>query len=211
MEKALREKRPLPRQEGLWVVAPRVPRWLRDSFDLNRIDQGCYRVGPAWFQFVWVSANELPLRDELVPFLVVRSGLARHEFVLWVAERRPLDWVSVMLQYIRVKPMTEEEFRRRFAPKEDPEDEARRLQVVRLMLDIVPSVKQELIEEGVEKGIEKGRLAEARAVLRLILEQRGLSLDPTQEARIDACNDLEYLQRWLRQAITAASGDEALK
>jgi hypothetical protein len=31
---------------------------------------GCYRIGPDWFSTFWIAANELPLVDELVPFLV---------------------------------------------------------------------------------------------------------------------------------------------
>jgi hypothetical protein len=35
---------------------------------------GCYWVEPQWQRFLWIAANELPLRDELIPFLMARSG-----------------------------------------------------------------------------------------------------------------------------------------
>ena len=54
---------------------------------------GCYRVGPSPFPFLWIAANELPLLDELVPFLIARSGRALDAFVHWVKTRRPLDWI----------------------------------------------------------------------------------------------------------------------
>jgi len=50
-------------------------------------------VEPEEHRFLWVAANELPLVDELVPFLIARSGQALDEFVRWVASRRPLEWV----------------------------------------------------------------------------------------------------------------------
>ena len=206
LEQAHRDGQPLPRQEGLWVVAPRAPRWLRDSFELAELAPGCFRVGPAWFQFLWIASNELPLQDELVPFLVTRSGLARDEFVLWVAQRRPLEWVWNMLQYVKVRRKTLEELKQQFAPKEDPEDEARSVEALRWMLDVRPAVKQELIEEG----IEHGRLVEAREALRRVFVLRGLPLAPEQEVAIDGCNDLPTLKRWHDQAIIAASAIEAL-
>ena len=34
-------------------------------------DYGALRdVGPAYFPFLWIAANELPLVDELIPFLI---------------------------------------------------------------------------------------------------------------------------------------------
>jgi len=58
--------------------------------------------------------------------------------------------------------------------------------------------------------MEKGRIAEARGALSRVLARRGLTLSPEQEARIAACEDLAALERWLDQAVTAASADEAL-
>jgi hypothetical protein len=48
--------------------------------------------------FLWIAANELPLRDELVPVLVARSGRALDQFGRWVAPRRPLEWLLSMLE-----------------------------------------------------------------------------------------------------------------
>jgi hypothetical protein len=33
-----------------------------------------YRIGPAWASTLWIAANELPLVDERVPFLIARTG-----------------------------------------------------------------------------------------------------------------------------------------
>jgi hypothetical protein len=76
-----------------------------------------------------------------------------------------------------------------------------------VLLSVRPQVKERLIE----KGIEKGRLAEACAALHRVLARRQFVLSPDDETRIDACIDLATLERWLEQAVTAASAFEALQ
>jgi hypothetical protein len=44
-----------------------------------------------------------------------------------------------------------------------------------------------------------------------VLALRKLALDAEGEARIDACNDLSALRRWLDQAVLAGSTAEALQ
>ncbi|WP_438027365.1 hypothetical protein [Sorangium sp. So ce233] len=78
-------------EEPLWLVAPHLPAWLGRVRELRRVAEGCYGVAPSPFQFLWIAANELPLRDELVPFLVARSGRPLDEFARWVATRRRAD------------------------------------------------------------------------------------------------------------------------
>ncbi|MCC6553317.1 MAG: hypothetical protein IT372_09900 [Polyangiaceae bacterium] len=213
-EAAHEAEQPWPPQEGLWVVGSHLPRWLHGTLEITTIAPGCYRLGPSWFQMVLVAANELPLLEVLIPFLIARSGRALDEFARWVASRRPLEWVMDMLQSLDMSDSVREDLMRRFGRKDDPVVEARRQGLLRAMLADTPEVKQELIEEGIEKGIEKGigagRLAEARSALGLVLSRRGLALGPEQEAKIAACEDLATLERWLGQAITAATAADAL-
>lgn len=44
--------------------------------------------------------------------------------------------------------------------------------------------------------------------LRIVMEQRGLAPDTRQRALLEACTDLDLLDRWLRRAITASHADE---
>jgi len=44
-----------------------------------------------------------------------------------------------------------------------------------------------------------------------VLAPRQLTVSPDDEARIAACTDLATLERWLDQAVTAASISEALQ
>ncbi|WP_437574138.1 hypothetical protein [Sorangium sp. So ce887] len=177
---------------------------------LEPVAPGCYRVGPSPFQFLWIAANELPLRDELVPFLVARSGRALDEFARWVAPRREVEWVLSMVQYMPMSAWTREDLKRRFGRSDDPEIEARRQEILQTLLADSLEVTERLVEKGIERGQQQGRVTEARAALRRVLARRGLALSPAQEARIDDCSELVTLERWLDQAVTSASAEEAL-
>jgi hypothetical protein len=84
-------------EEPLWIIARHLPQWLDEMRTPERCAPGCYWIEPQWQRFLWIAANELPLLDELVPFLLARSGQALDEFCRWVAPSRPLDWVLTML------------------------------------------------------------------------------------------------------------------
>ena len=190
-------------EEPLWLVAPHLPEWLREMWRPEPFAQGCYRVEPWGHRFLWIAANELPLRNELVPFLMARSGQALDDFGRWAARHRPLEWVLAMLEYLPMSMPAREELLWTFGKAEDPEVEARRQHILKVLLEASPETQQELRLEG--------RLAEARAALRRVLVQRQLTPSKDEEARIEACTDLATLERWNDQAFTAASVSDALK
>ena len=192
-----------PGELGLWMVAPHMPGWLAQVRTPVRVAPGCYRVDQLGPLFLWVAANELPLRDELVPFLVARSGRALDEFARWVTPRRPLEWVLPMLKYLAMSTTVREELLRNFAESGNPEAEARQDRILEVLLSVRPQVKQRLVEEG--------RLAEARAALRRVLARRQLVLSSDDDVRIERCADLATLERWHDQAVTESSVQEALK
>lgn len=204
MEATEKDKPPWVGQEPLWLLAPHVPGWLSESDKLVRIAPGCHRVAPnGWCPYVlWIAANELPLKDELVPFLVARSGRALEELVRWILTRRPVAWVLEMVKCTAMMTAVSKEWIDRFVQTDDPEDEKRLHALLHMLLDAVPGVGQGLIE--------KGRLAEARAALRRVLVQRQLELTPSDDTRIEACTDLPTLERWHSQAVTAPTAAEAL-
>ncbi|HEX3761298.1 MAG TPA: hypothetical protein VHW23_21530 [Kofleriaceae bacterium] len=218
-------------EEPLWLVASHLPDWLDRMCQPERFAPGCYWVERHRERFVWIAANELPLDDDLIPFLLARSGQALDDFSNWVAPRRPLDWVMTMLEYLPMSMPTREELMRRFAPVDDPEIMARRKHILQVLLDMDPQMQQQLIdvgmkkgldmglEQGIEKGLErglekgrelgmetgvlKGQLTEARAALRRVLARRGLAPSQADHVRIDACADLATLERWHDRAVTA--------
>ncbi|WP_437924246.1 hypothetical protein WMF37_35185 [Sorangium sp. So ce291] len=65
--------------------------------------------------------------------------------------------------------------------------------------------------EGQEEGRKEGREEGLRTAIRRVLSRRGVALDAGEDARLAACADLGTLERWLDQALTAATAAEALR
>ena len=194
-------------EEPLWLVAPHLPGWLQEMRRPVRFAPGCYWIEPQWQRFLWIAANELPLQDELIPFLMSRSGQALDDFGRWVAPSRPIEWVLTMLEYLPMSIPTREELLSRFAPVEDPEIEARRQHILKVLLEQDPKMQQQLID----KGLLEGRLTATRASLRRVFARRQLTPSKDESARIEACTDLATLERWHDRAVTAVSVSDALK
>ncbi|HWO17981.1 MAG TPA: hypothetical protein VNO30_04375 [Kofleriaceae bacterium] len=98
--------------------------------------------------------------------------------------------------------LAREELLWRFGKVDDPEIEARRQHILKVLLEQSPQTKQQLLEES--------RVDGARAVLRRVLALRNLTASRDDDARIEACTDLATLERWHDQAITAATIADAL-
>jgi len=194
-------------EEPLWLVAPYLPLWLEEMRTPVRCAPGCYWVEPHRQSFLWTAANELPLLDELVPFLLARSGQALDDFCRWVAPRRPLDWVLNMVECLPMSMPTQEELLWRFGPVDEPEIEARRQRILDFLLETSPQKKQQLQQEGQLEG----RLTATRASLRRVLAGRQLTPSKDDDACIDACTDLATLERWLDRAINATSVSDVLR
>ncbi len=141
----------------LRVVAAILPEWVHDRYALVPLGPGVWRVGS--LPLVWVASNELGLRDDLVPFLVSRTGGSLADFVRWVAPRRPPQWVLDMLQIIPMSPNALAELLTVIPnPTDDPEIQERRRLIARTWLEVVtPEIKQEFLDKGIEEGHEKGR------------------------------------------------------
>src|SRR5262249_6054327 len=94
-----------PRDYSTWVVAPHWPRWIeadvrRGVLTVEDAGQGCLRLGPDDHDVLWIAANELPLRVELLPFLFVRSGRRLRELLRWVETVKPAHWLAGVLQML---------------------------------------------------------------------------------------------------------------
>lgn len=66
---------------------------------------------------------------------------------------------------------------------------------------------EKLISEGLERGRAEGARERACAAVLEVLMARGLPISATQQARVEACTDLDTLSRWLRAAATAEVAD----
>ena len=82
-----------PAHCAAWLLAPHVPDWIpaweqAGWLRFEACGEGCWRVTPFPYPVLWIAANELPLRDELIPFLTARSGKKLEDFARWVGTRR---------------------------------------------------------------------------------------------------------------------------
>lgn len=204
VQRAEDAKAPWDGEQALWFVASHVPKSLTAKRALERVAPGCYFVGPSPFPFLWIAANELPVSDELIPFLIARSGRSLDEFCLWASTRKPPEWVARMVEFLPMSVAAYDEMVRWISTKtDDPVMNERKRRAVRIFMETTPEVRDELVDEG--------RLGEAREGLRRVLAKRKLVPSPEDEARIAACADVVTLHRWHDQAIDAPSAAEALR
>src|SRR5262249_22362346 len=124
---------PFSGQGPVWTVAPTVPPVLRAVGEVRKVARGCYWVRSVVFPLLWIAANELPLRDDLVPFLVARSGRALDEFALWVANRRPPAWVLDRVQYTAMSTRARVQVAKS-VESDDPAVVARQRHMVQLLI-----------------------------------------------------------------------------
>ncbi len=200
VHRAEREKAGWEGGVGFWLVAPHIPDVLPRLRSVHAAGAGVYAVGAADSPFLWVAANELPLHEALIPFLVARSGKALVEMARWIIGRRPPQWVFRLLSSAAMDPATRLDLLRKLPPIEptsDPQLLEQRGEVVSFILQD-PRLRNRFLSD------------EARGSLRRVLAARGLALTPEQGACIDAQSDLDVLHRWLDQAATATCAAEAL-
>jgi hypothetical protein len=196
-------KPPWEEQEPLWLVAPHLPGFLEKRRTLMEVASGCYRVETGAFQFLWIAANELPLREDLFPFLVVRSGRALDDFGRWLITRRPRMWMLNMVSMLSMTTAVRDNLMRWIDPGDDPEIVERQRHMVRWVFGAHPELEAEVTA--------KGQLSEARKMVCRTLSRRKLTPTAEEQARIDACADLAALERWHDQAIDALTVADALR
>lgn len=167
------------------------------------------------YPVLWIAANELPLEESLIPFLVVRTGMKLKDFVGWVLDKREPAWLAQMVYALpEVAAMIPP-----FEPDLSPEEQARILKALRksfigrafMKKGRARGMEQGLergLEQGLEQGLEKGlgpieRLFERRLARALSLEEHAelrRKLDTVGASRIaDVVLDLDpsTLAAWL--------------
>lgn len=78
------EGQPAP---ALWAVAPHMPGWVHQRLRPSELARGCYAVRDKEVEGLWVVADELPLEEALLPFLLARSEAGRDTLARWVRLR----------------------------------------------------------------------------------------------------------------------------
>jgi hypothetical protein len=174
-----------------WMLAPRVPAMLRALRKVTCVAEGCHAVETGAFSFLWIAANELPLREELVPFLIARSGRPLDEFARWIARRRPAAWVLRMVQIVPMSTTLREEMLRYIPQTDDPEVRSRQRHVARVLIDMNPDLREEWIEKGIEKGLRPLiHLFERRLGRRLMDAERAMLQERLVQLGADRLGDV---------------------
>jgi len=167
---------PNPEDCAAWVLAPHVAAWLRAWERSGRLTlvpagAGCWWVKPSAYPMLWIAANELPLREELIPFLAARTGAKLAEFIAWVHTRRTPAWLyELMYARPEVAPMI-----RSMEDQLTPEAEA----------FIVASFRGSKLAKklGAEERSE-GRNEGLGAVEHLFARRLGRAVTPTEHAEL---------------------------
>ena len=231
-----------PREHTAWLVAPVLPRWVRRDatagfFALEAVGEGCWRLGMGAHETLWIAANELPLRVEMLPFLVARSGRAQAEFLAWAVGVKGPAWTWDVVQQLPMSPEAADEF---YYVPQDPEEQRRiKTRYAKRWVEAYPEAAEDLIavvrqqaeqalaqerqraeqerqraEQEQRQRAEQDRLAALRrsmlAVL-AVLGARGLSVSDDLRARVEATDDLAVLDAWLLAAATATRADDAIR
>lgn len=189
----------------LWVVAATLPSWVGQRFTPTALAQGIWSIATAP-PTVWIASNELELRDDLIPFLVSRTGTPLAQFARWVSTRRSPRWVLDMLQILPMPPNALAELLSVIPdPTDDAEIQERRNMIARAWLETVsPKVKQELIDAGVERGLAPLQHQFERKLGRSLtteehttLRERLAALGPDKLGDVVLDLDREALAAWL--------------
>lgn len=156
---------PDPRDFAMWVAAPHLPQWLRDdaargTLTLVSFAPGCWRVGPHDHDALWIAANELPLREDLLPLLIARSGKPLIEFLGWSMSVRGPEWVRKVIQDMRMSADTAEESL--VYPDDEAEQTLIKTRLTKRLLECYPAAANEILEKAREEGVEKALAAITR-------------------------------------------------
>jgi hypothetical protein len=151
---------------------------------------------------------------------VVGSGV-RRMFGIFVRERYPDSDVDGVVDYTVAEWSAEHDDWNPLAPGAMIHDPALSLPIpVEALVDALASddaaarallaKKNRVLNRALEEREARARLAAARKHIFQILAHRKIALDAAQRARIETCDDLEMLERWLLRATEARNAAELL-
>jgi hypothetical protein len=146
---------PDPPQLPLWIVTGYLREWMEEKHVLIQLARGCYRLEPSSSRVYLVAANELPLREELIPFLVTRTGQKLVDFCKWFLTVRP----ERCEELVEIAPMSEANYEEILAELKAPElaERLRRRRRFAETIAEVTGLQDELLQAGEQKGEQKGQ------------------------------------------------------
>ena len=154
----------------LWIVTGQMKEWLSEKkYLLSQVAPACYRLEPASYEVYLIVSNELePFREDLIPFLVARTGQKLVDFCKWFAGQRP----ELCEKFLEIAPMSETQYEEVDAVLREP-DAAERARRRKMYIDATmeaTGVKQEMELKGQMKTLS--HMFEKRLARPLTEEER---------------------------------------
>jgi len=89
----------------LWIVTGQMKEWLVEKkYIISQVAPACYRLEPASYEVYLIVGNELEeFREDLIPFLIARTGQKLVDFCKWFAGQRP----ELCEKFVEIAPMSE--------------------------------------------------------------------------------------------------------
>jgi hypothetical protein len=133
-------------QVPVWIASGYLPDWVREERLIETTAPGCYRIEPAFYEVYWIASNELPRRQDLLPFLVTRTGRPLVDLLLWLLETRP----KLSKELVETLPMSGQQFDEVVQRVREPDERERmrRARVFSFALAEASGAKDELVAQG---------------------------------------------------------------
>ena len=137
----------------LWIVTGQIKEWLvEQKYILSQVAPACYRLEPASYEVYLIVSNEMePFREDLIPFLVARTGQKLVDFCKWFAGQRP----ELCEKFLEIAPMSETQYKEVEEVLREP-DAAERARRRKMYIDATmeaTGVKQEMDLKGQMKPL----------------------------------------------------------
>lgn len=141
----------------LWIVAGFVKDWLSEQkYIVSQVAPACYRLEPSFYEIYLIASNELePLREDLIPFLVTRTGPKLVEFCKWLLEVRP----ERCEELLEIAPMSDTQYEEIMSQLKEPEmaERLRRKRRFAETMAEVTGLEEDLRQEGRQQGEQEGQ------------------------------------------------------
>jgi hypothetical protein len=137
----------------LWIVTGQMKEWLVEKkYIISQVAQACYRLEPASYEVYLIVSNELePFREDLIPFLVTRTGQKLVDFCKWLIDVRPEQCEELL----ELAPMSDAQYEEVMNQLKEPEmaERLRRKRRFAETMAEVTGLQGDLVLEGQKKTL----------------------------------------------------------
>lgn len=136
----------------LWIITGHKRSWFWEkNFILKEISPAIYRIEPASYEVYLVISNELEVREDLIPFLVTRTGQKLVDFCRWFYVTRPERGE----EFLELAPMSDAQHEALMDELKEPElaERLRRKRRLAETMAEITGLQGELVQEGQKKTL----------------------------------------------------------